>query len=275
MKSSKWTEQEIKFLLNNYKDMDNKELSEKLGRSKSAVINKLHQQGIKRECKYNYNKDYFEIIDTYDKAYWLGFIYADGCVIVNKEKRNREFCIKLQKEDDEHLRKLNKCLDGNVPVTYQKRQTFVKYGYDKYYECCMIRFYNKKMILDLMDKGVIQSKTYDLKLPDLDNDELLWCFIRGFMDGDGHICLPNNTGYGYRVGFTCFCKDFLESLQSFFKKYGIDSYINLDKKDGHIYKLEIRNKQSLKIYLDNCYKNGDMYLDRKFKRYKTLYKLLH
>ena len=78
-----------------------------------------------------------------------------------------------------------------------------------------------------------------------------------------------------RYLFTCFCKDFLESLQSFFKQYGIDSYINLDKKDGHIYKLEIRNKQSLKIYLDNCYKNGDIYLDRKFKRYKTLYKLLH
>ena len=33
--------------------------------------------------KYFYNENYFEIIDTEEKAYWLGFIAADGC-IVNK-----------------------------------------------------------------------------------------------------------------------------------------------------------------------------------------------
>jgi hypothetical protein len=36
-----------------------------------------------KEC----NIDYFEIIDTEDKAYWLGFIYADGCITKNKYNR--------------------------------------------------------------------------------------------------------------------------------------------------------------------------------------------
>lgn len=30
--------------------------------------------------KYTYNKDYFKEIDSFEKAYWLGFLYADGCI---------------------------------------------------------------------------------------------------------------------------------------------------------------------------------------------------
>ena len=274
MKPKKWSEEELEFLKNNYKNMTHKELSEVLGRTKSAVINKQHQLGLVKS-KYKYNKQYFKNIDTNEKAYWLGFIYADGYVSYNEQQGNYEFGIKLQKSDQEHLKKLNKCLDGNVPVATHKRQTFLHYGYDKYYEGCSIRFYSKEMVLDLMDKGVIQNKTYDLKFPTQYSDEFTWHFIRGFMDGDGHICEPNSTGYGYRVGFTCISYDFLNDLKTFFNKYGIVSHINLDKKNGHTYKLEIRNKESICKYFDNCYKNSEIYLDRKYKKYKILEELLH
>ena len=30
--------------------------------------------------EYNYNEKYFETIDSEHKAYWLGFLYADGYV---------------------------------------------------------------------------------------------------------------------------------------------------------------------------------------------------
>ena len=30
--------------------------------------------------KHNLNKDYFKNIDNEEKAYWLGFIAADGCI---------------------------------------------------------------------------------------------------------------------------------------------------------------------------------------------------
>ena len=50
--------------------------------------------------------------------------------------------------------------------------------------------------------------------------------------------------------------------------------INIDKKNGHTYKLEIREKQSIITYLENCYKNDTIYLDRKYEKYKILYKLL-
>ena len=110
MKPNKWTEKELEFLKNNYKNMTHTELSEYLGRTKSAIANKQHQLGLVNESKYKYNKQYFRNIDTSEKAYWLGFIYADGYVIYNKQQRNYEFGIKLKKSDQEHLRKLNKSL---------------------------------------------------------------------------------------------------------------------------------------------------------------------
>ncbi len=61
--------------------------------------------------------------------------------------------------------------------------------------------------------------------------------------------------------------DFLEKIQKFLDKYNIVSHINLDKKFGHTYKLEIRNKSSILIYLEKCYENDTMYLERKYNRY--------
>ena len=39
--------------------------------------------------KYLYNKEYFKNIYTDEQAYWLGFIYADGCIIEFHKKKWR------------------------------------------------------------------------------------------------------------------------------------------------------------------------------------------
>ena len=59
--------------------------------------------------KYYYNKDYFSVIDNSDKAYWLGFLYADGCI--NRYYRNEKLKamnleLTLCDEDKKHLQKL-------------------------------------------------------------------------------------------------------------------------------------------------------------------------
>lgn len=36
---------------------------------------------------YKYNEKFFKKIDTPQKAYWLGFLYADGCVLNQKNLR--------------------------------------------------------------------------------------------------------------------------------------------------------------------------------------------
>ena len=53
-----------------------------------------------------YNHSYFEKIDTEDKAYFLGFIYADGSIVTNK--RNSLY-IKIHSKDQHILEDLIKC----------------------------------------------------------------------------------------------------------------------------------------------------------------------
>ena len=63
--------------------------------------------------KYEYNKDYFSKIDTSDKAYWLGFLYADGCInrFYRGEKlKSMTLELGLCYRDKEHLEKFKNCL---------------------------------------------------------------------------------------------------------------------------------------------------------------------
>ena len=103
-----WNENEIKFIMENYKTMTYKEMAKKINRTENAVKLKVSKLGLKKS-KYIYDVDYFKKIDTIEKAYWLGFIYADGYVSVGKQ--NYEFGIELQGSDYKHLKKFNKAIN--------------------------------------------------------------------------------------------------------------------------------------------------------------------
>lgn len=70
-------------------------------------------------CKYTYNKDYFKEIDSFEKAYWLGFLYADGCITrfyKDEKLKSMSLEIMLQNDDKNHLIKFRDALDSNVPI---------------------------------------------------------------------------------------------------------------------------------------------------------------
>ena len=57
------------------------------------------------------------MIDTEEKAYWLGFIYADGYIINSiKGKTSDAFGITLQEKDKGHLEKFKKSINSNHPI---------------------------------------------------------------------------------------------------------------------------------------------------------------
>ena len=51
--------------------------------------------------KYYRNSNIFEKIDTEEKAYWLGFLYADGYV----DPERGEIILGLAEKDKEHINK--------------------------------------------------------------------------------------------------------------------------------------------------------------------------
>lgn len=64
-----------------------------------------------RPRKYVIDHHFFDVIDTEEKAYWLGFITADGCV-----SRGHYLTINLAVADTGHLEKLGAALSSDYPI---------------------------------------------------------------------------------------------------------------------------------------------------------------
>lgn len=256
MSTNKWSNEEIEFLKNNYDKYTAKELGDVLGRTKNAVALKLNKLGI-NVSKYNYNKHFFDIIDTEQKAYWLGFMYADGYVAYSTERRVYEASIELKASDYEHLMKFNKSLNGNVEVHFRERERW-----DKLHNICHIRFHSKELVEGLIKHGCIPNKTFDIKMPDIDED-LIRHFIRGFFDGDGSVYHRKDRN-GIYANFTSASYEFLVSLRAYIYQLGVNSYI---VKDREHYQLRIYGKDYTMIFLKHIYENSDIYLDRKYEMF--------
>lgn len=271
----RWNEEEIAYLKENYGVKNSREIGLFLDRSMDSVQIKARKLGLRVEKKYNFNRDFFETIDNHEKAYWLGFIVADGYVLNDSERRNYELGISLKDSDRDHLKKFNKSIQGNFEVKTRKRNIDIleRTGSPKEYNLCEIRVYSKKYVNDLSQYSVVQGKTYkDINLPNL-SDDLMWSYIRGYLDGDGHIMLREKRSHSV-IGFTCISEGFLEQIQRFFLKFDISSKIILNKKEDNnsknIYQLVIRANKSKLNFLENCYSNQSVYLERKYKNYLLL-----
>ena len=130
----------------------------------------------KSSKKYSYNENIFENIDNEEKAYWLGFLYADG--YVRSDKRCNELKLKLGVKDKEHLLKFKIFIsDDEIPVVYEEYKNS---------KCYKVSINSKKIVNDLIKLGCINKKSLIIKFPII-KDELKNHFIRGYFDGDGSI----------------------------------------------------------------------------------------
>lgn len=136
--------------------------------------------------KYNHDENYFENIDSEEKAYWLGFMYADGYIT------NNSFGFSINSIDINHAIKFNESLQATNPIHEYKGT-----GYNKDSIMCRTLLTSAKTVNDLIAKGCIRNKTLQLKFPteDIVSKSLMHHFIRGYMDGDGSINYHNRGKY--------------------------------------------------------------------------------
>lgn len=125
--------------------------------------------------KKNYNENYFEKIDTEDKAYFLGFICADGCILNNTKTYRYQLTLKIHIKDEDILKHFINCINGEMKIWKHKKGEMVE-----------IKFSGKKIINDLFNLGVTPNKTFNLVYPKI-NKDIERHFLRGFFDGDGCI----------------------------------------------------------------------------------------
>lgn len=234
------------------------EISNKYNISSSYVYKVLKRNNIKTRSnkinsrKYNFNQNYFDIIDTEEKAYWLGFLYADGYVT------NDYFGIALKKDDIGHLEKFNKSISSNYPI-----HIYISKGYSEV-EYCRLLLKSEYTVNMLIEKGLLRNKSKILKYPKCIPIQLYRHFIRGYVDGDGSIHKNGNT-FGISIIGT---PNMINWIMGIFNKE-----MNIPHS-----KLRKRNKDDIVVdcryFGENCYKiinylykDSKIYLDRKMERY--------
>jgi hypothetical protein len=118
-------------------------------------------------------EDYFENIDTQEKAYWLGFMFADGNVSIQPSGRK---AINISQKEAGHPASFLRCIDS----TYEAWRC-TKGDYEWY----RAQVYSEKMFADLVSHGCVPAKSLILDGPIGVPPELENHFIRGYNDGDG------------------------------------------------------------------------------------------
>jgi len=270
IKKTFWSEDELTFLKENYQLLTYKELSEHLQRSEDAIQLKLRKIGLSK-TPYTCDVSFFDEIDNEYKAYWLGFLYADGYVIINKATNSGTVGIDLQRNDKSHLLLFNKSINGNYKI-----DDFVKIINDTECNMSRIRIYSRKMADSLISHGCIENKSLIMTFPSLP-DHLYPHFIRGYFDGDGCISKNSNVKNDLSINFTCGSLSFIQDLRTFLYQKSIFSYI-CKEKDKNTYRLYIKGLANVDNLWNYMYSNCSIFLyrkyDKKFQLYET-YNIAH
>lgn len=214
----------------------------------------------KKVNKYSFNEDYFEKIDTEDKAYFLGFIVADGCV--RKSDKSNFMKIKLKYDDYKILEDFIKYTAYAGGVYYHKNKKY-----------CELTLSGVKMVSDLNSLGICQNKTMVVKYPDIPK-ELEHHFMRGVFDGDGCISIHKKREDSRDTtdrGQVNICSG---------SRYFIEKYVDRLNEMCGITKNKIRcpkgtynvidwgSFSDIEKFYDFFYKDATVYLERKKKTFE-------
>lgn len=220
--------------------------------------------------KYTCNVSYFKQIDSEKKAYWLGFIMADGYIGVNNG--NKRFGISINVNDINHLYNLKNELSATNPInTYRVSQ-----GYKIGTEYCRLIITEEHLVEDLIKQGCVEHKSNILQPPNIEKS-LRKHWIRGFMDGNGSIVI-HNTQYGdsFSISFTStdnvlnWIMDELIEDEVLERRYPLDKR----KQEQIVSEFSFGGNDLVKKYCDYIYKDATVYLQRKYDRYVQLQNII-
>ena len=206
------------------------------------------EAGKQKSKIYNYDENYFEKIDTPNKAYILGFLAGDGCV--HDLKKAKKISLTLQEKDYQII--LDIAREMNIEEAVKFRLKSNETQQNKY----SLVINSTKMSNDLLKYGIVPRKTGIEKWVDLENESLQWNFLRGLMDSDGSV---------FESGYTRFYNSLymLEGLQNFLSRYGIETAI---KPKIGCFVLKVRKKAGNRELCKHLYREGTLKMNRKYDR---------
>lgn len=197
---------------------------------------------------YERNSNVFEKIDSEEKAYWLGFLYADGYV----DPERGELILGLADKDKEHIVKFQNFLETNAPYKDKINNQNKPYRF--------FRLYDQKICLDLEKQGLYRKKSLTLTPQMQMSNELLIHWSRGLFDGDGSIYPQKNSvnSIRYRINLVG-TEDILNYVMNLWQ---INKKLDRNRS---VPKFVVSGKREVNKILHMLYDDASIYLDRKYQ----------
>lgn len=235
------------------------------------VLFKYFPEVIRKRPGTECNIDYFETIDTHLKAYFLGFIAADGCISKaygRNTPNSHKLTIGLNLKDRIVLERFKEelCWTG---IFNERPDTSLT----------VLCIQNKKLTDDIIKYGLTPRKS--LTLGNIVNNVPIGfrnSFILGYFDGDGCATLsqpkgPTGTGFSkkgvpYKKRLTASFLGTLDMIEGIAYEVGLTSaYLYQPSKDKNTYHLQVSKKSELIKLYRYMYKDCPFFLDRKHSKF--------
>lgn len=218
--------------------------------------------------KYKHDFNFFENIDSEEKAYWLGFMFADGYIVDYSNRYGEDkFGITLHANDIKTLEDFKKSIKSTNPITdVSSDKTPLR----------RIIMSSQKTVNDLISHGCVKQKSLILKPPIGVPKTLTNHFIRGFFDGDGSIFWnkseferhKNWNTPSYNISITS-TKEMIEWI---IDEVGFGNLKKENRREKTWYYKQDGNKK-VKAFCDYIYKDATVFMERKYKLYQDLIKI--
>lgn len=207
--------------------------------------------------RYHVDVNFFDNIDSEIKAYWLGFLFADGYIRERKSGFSLE--LKLSYKDKKHIELFRETINSNHRIIDGFNKVKYKGGISKS-RMLHLAIYSSILVNSIKTKGIHSRKTFTITKPDI-SKKLIPHFIRGYFDGDGSFSF-NPDKSKYTTNFACASEEFRNFLINELLVNGINV-----KWYGGI-KLHIQSKMDNLKFYDYVYQNATIFLERKKEKYE-------
>lgn len=218
------------------------------------IRKKGYNDGSRR--KYFFNQEMFAKCDTSEKAYWLGYLMADGCV---QEGKSGDLGLSIVSKDKEIPTKFKNYF--NLPQKIYPKFTRGR----KYY---VLRIFSKILVNDLFRYGIVFRKTGKEQIKNIPV-KYHRHFIRGFFDGDGCISLDGKT---LHVDFCSSSRKILNQIQNILmKKCSLNKTKTIFTKTpwGYCFRFAYRGNVQVGRIGNYFYNNATVFLERKHRRFHS------
>jgi len=190
---------------------------------------------------------------TPECLYWLGFIFADGCVYEDR------LIVCLASVDVGHLKKLRDFLKSDYPI----RHTNSVSSFNKDSTFVWLSPRSRHIANLLRGRGIVAKRTR-FPPPELAESRDFW---RGAVDGDGWLGVSDHHAYVGLSGQAIL----LEQFQDFLRETQITDSLRYTPTESGVYRIQTTDRVAESI-IRTLYSNAIVALDRKNVRAQAIIK---